>query len=248
MSLIYLQTSFSSGYIHRDKVSYPHSDLVGRKGENLLGCCYFIKIFISYAAVFALFIHSANFVTYPPPVPLPTSEGGSTAPTRRSFTKVLLPKIGRSKIIDATELRLSMFAALSLLLPYCHVFYALFVWFGRFVFVYFLFIGILLQPSRLYSCSFDKFVFVSFSLNGKDRRTERFMPFSDCFFCPEKCRWPSHDGRRPYNNYLISSYDFLFDYEFPPVLDVDALGWWSGMPRRYAILEKRMTKPVWYLY
>ena len=155
MSLIYLQTSFSSGYIHRDKVSYPHSDLVGRKGENLLGCCYFIKIFISYAAVFplfqsalalflfsfyfffALFIHSANFVTYPPPVPLPTSEGGSTAPTRRSFTKVLLPKIGRSGIIHATELRLSMFAALSLLLPYCHVFYALFVWFGRFVFVYF---------------------------------------------------------------------------------------------------------------
>ena len=130
MSLIYLQTSFSSGYIHRDKVSYPHSDLVGRKGENLLGCCYFIKIFISYAAVFplfqsalalflfsfyfffALFIHSANFVTYPPPVPLPTSGWGSTAPTRRSFTKVLLPKIGRSNIIHATELRLSMLAAL----------------------------------------------------------------------------------------------------------------------------------------
>ena len=186
--------------------------------------------------------------TYPLPVPLPTSGWGSTAPTRRSFTKVLLPKIGRSGIIHATELRLSMFAALSLLLPYCHVFYALFVWFGRFVFVYFFVHRDFVAAEQAVFVLIRQIVFVSFSLNGKDRRTERFMPFSDCFFCPEKCRWPSHDGRRPYNNYLISSYDFLFDYEFPPVLDVDALGWWSGMPRRYAILEKRMTKPVWYLY
>ena len=38
----------------------------------------------------------------------------------------------------------------------------------------------------------------------------------------EKCRQPSHDGRRPKKYTSISSYDFLFDYEFPSVLDVDA--------------------------
>ena len=37
--------------------------------------------------------------TYPPSVSLPTSGGSSTAPTRRSYTKVLLPKIGRSFIV-----------------------------------------------------------------------------------------------------------------------------------------------------
>ena len=42
----------------------------------------------------------------PPPVPRPLQGGGSTAPPRRSFIKVLLPKVGRREISYATKLRL----------------------------------------------------------------------------------------------------------------------------------------------
>ena len=49
----------------------------------------------------------------PPPIPRPLQGGGSTAPPRRSFIKVLLPKIGRREIPYATELRLFVFAPLT---------------------------------------------------------------------------------------------------------------------------------------
>ena len=42
----------------------------------------------------------------PPPIPRPLQGGGSTAPPRRSFIKVLLPKVGRREISYATKLRL----------------------------------------------------------------------------------------------------------------------------------------------
>ena len=43
----------------------------------------------------------------PQPKALPLSRGrDATAPTRRSFIKVLLPKVGRREISYATELRL----------------------------------------------------------------------------------------------------------------------------------------------
>ena len=50
----------------------------------------------------------------PQPKALPLSRGrDATAPTRRSFTKVLLPKVGRREISYATELRLFVFAPLT---------------------------------------------------------------------------------------------------------------------------------------
>ena len=50
----------------------------------------------------------------PQPKALPLSRGrDATAPTRRSFIKVLLPKVGRREIPYATELRLFVFAPLT---------------------------------------------------------------------------------------------------------------------------------------
>ena len=49
----------------------------------------------------------------PPPVPRPLQGGGSTAPPRRSFIKVLLPKVGRREISYTTKLRLFVFAPLT---------------------------------------------------------------------------------------------------------------------------------------
>ena len=50
----------------------------------------------------------------PQPKALPLSRGrDATAPTRRSFIKVLLPKVGRREISYATELRLFVFAPLT---------------------------------------------------------------------------------------------------------------------------------------
>ena len=53
--------------------------------------------------------------TYPPPVPRPTSGGGSTAPTRRSFTKVCSTHQRVGMGVYAIELRLFVFAPLTLL-------------------------------------------------------------------------------------------------------------------------------------
>ena len=51
----------------------------------------------------------------PPPVHRPGEGGGSTAPPRRSFIKVLLPKVGRREISYATELRLFVRASPAIL-------------------------------------------------------------------------------------------------------------------------------------
>ena len=59
-------------------------------------------------------LHSACTIFQPQPKALPLSRGrDATAPTRRSFIKVLLPKVGRREISYATELRLFVFAPLT---------------------------------------------------------------------------------------------------------------------------------------